>query len=169
MGRAAGRVTSRPADPVDASERDVDAGAGTPPPVRRVSDVSPVDVLEVGITWDEDGTASPTVVLDVTRRPDIADLPRVHALEGVGDIATTLALVGSTALLTVTLTRPVRSEFTVAFVLPDHAEVLAHAALAGSLLLATTPPSAEGDHPLWLAVDLDGPRLWASLTGAVDG
>ena len=131
--------------------------------------MSPVDVLEVGITWDVDGTAYPTVVLDVAQRPDIADLPRVHALEGVGDIATRVALVGANALLTVTLTRPVRSEFTVAFVLPDHAEVLAHAAVSGSLLLATTPPSAAGDHPLWLAVDIDGPRLWASLTGPVDG
>jgi hypothetical protein len=130
--------------------------------------VGPIEVLEVGVTWDDGGTAYPTVVLDVADRPDVADLPRVHAVDGVGDISTLLAVVGSSALLTVTLTRPVRTEFTVAFVLPDHAEVLAHAALSGTLLLATTPPSAEGDHPLWLAIDIDGPSMVAALAGRLD-
>lgn len=130
--------------------------------------MKPIDVLEVGVTWDERGTAYPTVVLDVAERPDVADLPRVHAIDGVGDISTALAVVGASAMLTVTLTRPVRNEFTIAFVLPDHAEVLAHAAVSGTLLLATTPPSAEGDHPLWLAIDIDGPSMVAALTAGTD-
>lgn len=130
--------------------------------------MKPIDVLEVGVTWDESGTAYPTVVLDVAERPDVADLPRVHALDGVGDISTALAVAGSSAMLTVTLTRPVRTEFTIGFVLPDHAEVLAHAAVSGTLLLATTPPSAEGDHPLWLAIDIDGPSMVAVLTAGTD-
>ena len=125
-------------------------------------------MLEVGVTWDESGTAYPTVVLDVAERPDVADLPLVHAVDGVGDISTALAVVGSSAMLSVTLTRPVRTDFTIAFALPDHAEVLAHAAVSGTLLLATTPPSAEGDHPLWLAVDIDGPSMVAVLTAGSD-
>lgn len=124
-----------------------------------------VAVLEAGITLGDDGTAYPTVVLDVAGRPDVADLARVHAVEGIGDVATSVAVTEAGLLLTVRLTRPVRAAFSIAFVLPDHLEVLVHAAVAGSLLLATTAPSATGDNPLWLAIDLDGERLAAVLTG----
>ncbi|MFM7537584.1 MAG: hypothetical protein ACKO91_17570 [Acidimicrobiales bacterium] len=129
------------------------------PPVRAIA------VLDAGVTVGDDGVAYPTVVLDVAGRPDVADLARVHAIEGIGDVATSAAFTDTGVVLTVRLTRPVRAAFSIAFVLPDHFEVLVHAALAGSLLLATTAPSPEGDNPLWLAIDLDGVRLAELLTG----
>lgn len=124
-----------------------------------------IAVLDAGVTVGDDGVAYPTVVLDVAGRPDVADLARVHAIEGIGDVATSAAITDTGVMLTVRLTRPVRAAFSIAFVLPDHFEVLVHAALAGSLLLATTAPSPEGDNPLWLAIDLDGVRLAELLTG----
>jgi hypothetical protein len=126
---------------------------------------APIAVLDVGVTVGDDGVAYPTVVLDVAARPDVADLARVHAIEGIGDVATSATLTGTGLVLTVRLTRPVRASFSIAFELPDHLEVLVHAALTGSLLLATTVPSPEGDDPAWLAVDLDGVRLAELLTG----
>ncbi len=123
----------------------------------------PLAVLDAGITLADDGTAFPTVVLDVTGRPDVADLARVHAIEGIGDLTTTLEEVPGGLTLTVRLTRPVRATFAIAFRLPEHLEVLEHGALTGNLLLATTTPAAEGENPPWLAIDLDGPRLAALL------
>lgn len=133
------------------------------PPDRR----APLAVLDAGITLAADGTAFPTVVLDVTGRPDVADLARVHAIEGVGDLTTTLEVVPGGLTLTVRLTRPVRASFAIAFRLPKHLEVLEHGALTGNLLLATTVPAAEGENPPWLAIDLDGPRL-ARLLAALE-
>lgn len=125
--------------------------------------MAPLVVVDTGITYGDDGTAYPTAVLDVSERSDVADLGRVHAIEGIGDLTTSLAITGNTALLTVAMTRPVRNEFTIAFVLPECQPLLEHAAATGSLLLATTTPSSEGDHPLWLAINIDGPRLAALL------
>ncbi len=122
-------------------------------------------MLDAGVTVGNDGVTYPTVVLDVAGRPDVADLARVHATEGIGDVATSAAVTDAGMLLTVRLTRPVRASFSIAFSLPEHLEVLVHAAFTGSLLLATTVPSPEGDDPLWLAVDLDGVRLAELLTG----
>jgi hypothetical protein len=124
---------------------------------------APIAVLDAGITFADDGTAYPTVVLDVADRPDVADLARVHAIEGIGDLTTTLTVAHTRVFLTVGLTSPVRATFTIAFTMPEHLEVLEHAALTGNLLLATTTPTPDGDHPLWLAIDLDGPRLAALL------
>ncbi|MBK9178276.1 MAG: hypothetical protein IPM45_01650 [Acidimicrobiales bacterium] len=127
-----------------------------------------IAVLDVGITFDADGTAYPTVVLDVVERPDVADLARVHAIEGIGDLSTTLEVTDVGLILTVRLTRPVRARFSIEFGLPDHLEVLEHAALTGNLLLATTTPaSCDGGAPLWLAIDLDGSRL-AGLLAALE-
>lgn len=120
----------------------------------------PLSVLDTGITVADDGTPYPTAVIDVSGRPDVADLARVHAIEGIGDITTSLTFQGDAAVLTVSLTRPVTSEFAVAFPLPECRPVLEHAAETGNLLLATTSPSLDGDaNPLWLAIDLDGARL----------
>jgi len=127
----------------------------------------PVAVLDAGITLADDGTAYPTVVLDVAGRPDITDLARVHAIEGIGDLTTVLAMADDGLYLTVSLTSPVLASFTIAFSVPEHLEVLEHAALTGNLLLATTAPSPDGDNPLWLAIDLEGRRL-AALLAAFD-
>ncbi len=116
-------------------------------------------VLDTGVTVDDEGTAYPTVVLDVGDRPDVADLPRVHAVEGVGDLTTTLEMTDRGVDLVVAMTSPVRAGFSVAFELPAHRGVLAAAARSNQLLLATTTPNASDAHPAWLAIDLDGVRL----------
>lgn len=127
----------------------------------------PIEVLDTGVTVDEDGTAFPTVVLAVADRPDVADLPRVHAQEGIGDIRTLVDVHGDELLMTVLLTAPVTARFTVRFSLEEHVEVLAHAAVAGHLLLATSDPN--DDRPLWLAIDIDGPRLAEVLVPLLGG
>lgn len=127
----------------------------------------PIDVVDTGITIDHDGVAFPTVVIDVTGRPDVADLPRVHALEGIGDIRTLVDVRGDELLMTVLLTTPVVARFTVRFSLEAHVQLLAHAAIAGHLLLATSDPTAE--QPLWLAIDLDRRRLAEVLVPFLGG
>lgn len=122
-------------------------------------------VLDTGVTFDDDGTAYPTAVIDVTDRPDVADLPRVHAVEGIGDLTTTLQVTDVGVTLTVRLTSPVRAAFALSFELPAHRGVLVAAARSNQLLLATTTPEPAGDHPAWLAIDLDGPRLGRLLDG----
>ena len=145
----------------------------------------------LGFTNDTDGSWWPTVVIDVAARPDVADLARVHAVEGIGDIATSaVRLDGGAAsvdpgppggdpgpaggaretvgddllLLGVKMTSPVLASFAVAFVLPGDSDFLRSAAERGSLVLATTDTdAAETDRPFWLAIDLDGPALVAML------
>lgn len=128
-------------------------------------------VLETGTTVDESGERLPTVVVDAVGHPEIADLARVHAVEGIGDIATEAAAVpgadgdGSWQFfLAVIIRSPVRCAFVLQFALPSDRRVLDDAATAGRLVIATTPPDrAALDQPLWLAIDLD-PR---SLTDAL--
>jgi hypothetical protein len=133
----------------------------------------PLAVLDTGVAFDGDGVAYATVVLDVGGRPDVADLARVHAVEGIGDLVTSLEPVPGGLTLHVRLDHPVRARFGVAFELPAHRPVLDHAAITGALLLATTAPEGvdpgrEHPNPLWLAVDLDGERL-AALVALLDG
>jgi hypothetical protein len=135
---------------------------------------SPIDVADTGIAIDEDGAAFPTVVIDVTDRPDVADLPRVHAQEGIGDIRTLVEVAGDELLLTVVVTTPVAARFSIRFSIAAHVEVLAHAAIAGHLLLATTDPVAApdpdeaGPEPVWLAIDIDRARLAEVLVPLLD-
>jgi hypothetical protein len=128
-----------------------------------------VDVIDIGVTVGEDGVHYPTAVLDAADRPDVTDLARVHAVEGVGDLTTTFTAVPGGLLLTIRITRPVVVTVPLRFTLPDHLPVLEGAALTGHLLLASTPPAASGDNPLWLAVDLDGPALMDALRRTAGG
>ena len=129
-------------------------------------------VVDTGTTIDDDGGHWPTAVIDADGYPAITDLARVHAVEGIGDIATEALLVaidpasavGGTAehllALSVSVTSPVVAAFVVAFVLPAHREVLDAAMGAGHLVIATTDPDrAIADHPLWLAIDVDAESL----------
>ena len=127
----------------------------------------PLDVVDTGVTIDHDGVTFPTVVIDVTDRPDVADLPRVHAQEGIGDIRTLVDVRGDEMLMTVLLTTPVAARFTVRFSLESHVQLLAHAAIAGHLLLATSDPT--GEQPLWLAIDIDRRRLAEVLVPLLGG
>lgn len=125
-----------------------------------------LQVLDAGTTIDVTGAELPTVVVDASRYPEVADLARVHAVEGIGDIATEAATVpaGDDAwrfFLAVIITTPVRCAFVIEFGLPEHRRVLDDAARVGHLVLATTPPErAAVDQPVWLAIDLD-PRSLA--------
>ncbi|MFK8025749.1 MAG: hypothetical protein AB8G26_17465 [Ilumatobacter sp.] len=117
-------------------------------------------VLDTGVTVDADGTRWATASIDATGHPEVSDLARVHAVEGVGDIATEAALADDVLLLAVTVSVPVRCAFGLAFQLPEHRPVLVAAAAAGHLVIATTDPvAARSDRPLWLAIDLDAEGL----------
>jgi len=43
---------------------------------------------EIGRTLVDENKWMPTVTIDVSESPAIADLARVHAVEGVGDVST---------------------------------------------------------------------------------
>lgn len=129
-------------------------------------------VIDTGTTIDDAGHPWPTAVIDADGHPEISDLARVHAVEGVGDIATHASIVdiaddqrvaGSAEhllALAVAVTVPVRTAFVVTFVLPAQRDVLAQAAREGHLVIATTDPERAGaDQPLWLAIDLDPQSL----------
>ena len=126
-------------------------------------------VIEFGSTIGRDGRRYPTAVIDASQRPEVADLARVHAIEGVGDINTTVVRVPvddehTVVVLIVMLTSPVTAEFGIALLLPDQRALLEDAAEAGCLLIATTTPDPHGgDNPPWLAVDLDRNALLAAL------
>ena len=131
--------------------------AGTEPPL--------LIAQEVGHTIGDDGTTLPTVVIDVSEHPEIADLPRVHAIDGIGDVATAAVKTGDAVVLGMRLSRPVTAAFAVVFDLALHKEFLLDVAAARSLTFATTiPERAENDRPLWLAVDIDEDALRAVIT-----
>lgn len=125
-------------------------------------------VVDTGTTIDDGGRRWPTAVIEATGHPEIADLARVHAVEGIGDIATAAVLldvdedsfvadsVEHVLALAVTISVPVMAAFVVAFTLPAQREVLESASREGHLVVATTDPQrASVDEPLWLAIDLD--------------
>ena len=131
------------------------------------ADLTLLPVTTAGWTLSEidgDIVTLPTVELDVTGRPDVADLARVHAIEGIGDIRTLARRVDDGIRFDVVLTRPVRC--TLAFVVgPDRHEMLRSAAAMGSLVLATGDASSVGST--WLSVDLDREALGRLLEDAV--
>ncbi len=121
-------------------------------------------VLESGHTLDNQGQAHPTVAIDTSQFPEIADLARVHAVEGVGDIWTEAARTENVLLLGIRMTRPVDASFVVLFDLTTDRPVLEDAANDGVLVIAHTPPErAAEDQPLWLAVDIDREALRRQL------
>ncbi|MEP1122670.1 MAG: hypothetical protein ABJH68_02105 [Ilumatobacter sp.] len=137
-------------------------------------------VVDTGTTIDDAGGTWPTAVIDALGHPEISDLARVHAVEGVGDIATHASIVavdernrvpGSVEhllALAIGVSVPVRAAFVVTFALPAHRDVVADAAREGHLVVATTDPERAGtDRPLWLAIDLVGPML-SDLLSTVD-
>ena len=67
-------------------------------------------VLDAGHTVDSDGTQLPTVAIDAADAPEVADLARVHAVEGVGDIHTRAARVHHLIVLGIRMTVPQRIE-----------------------------------------------------------
>jgi hypothetical protein len=119
---------------------------------------------EIGHTLLDEDTWMPTVTIDVSESPEVADLARVHAVEGIGNVTTHAIREDDTVLLGVQLTSPVQATFAVAFSYALHRDFLKEVADAGSLVFATTDTeTAHEERPLWLSVNIDGVALRQSL------
>ena len=119
---------------------------------------------EIGRTLVDENKWMPTVTIDVSQSPEVADLARVHAVEGIGDVSTHAIRQDDAVVLGVQLTSPVRAIFAVAFSYAQHREFLKDVAEAGALVFATTNvEDANEDQPLWLSVDIDGSALLETL------
>ena len=132
----------------------------TPPDSTAGQNPAVLLTIDVGTTVADDGTTHPTVVVDATGHPEVADLARVHALDGVGDVHTLAVRSGRAILVGVRMSSPVRAAFAIAFDRHIHTQFLESVADAGSLTIATTDPrDAAVDRPWWLSIDIDGPAL----------
>jgi len=119
---------------------------------------------EIGHTLLDEETWMPTVTIDVSQSPEVADLARVHAVEGIGNVTTHAIREHDTVLLGVQLTSPVQATFAVAFSYELHREFLNEVADAGTLVFATTDTeTAHEERPLWLSVFIDGAALRQTL------
>ena len=124
---------------------------------------------EIGHTLVDENVWMPTVTIDVSQAPEVADLARVHAVEGIGDVSTHAIRQDDAIVVGVQLTSPVQAMFAVAFSYSLHAEFLNEVADAGSLIFATTDVEvAHEDRPLWLSVDIDGDALRQTMNLEVD-
>ena len=124
---------------------------------------------EIGRTLVDENKWMPTVTIDVSQSPEVADLARVHAVEGIGDVSTHAIRQDDAVVLGVQLTTPVRAVFAVAFSYAQHREFLKDVAEAGALIFATTDvENAIEDQPLWLSVDIDGSALLETLRNSGD-
>ena len=124
---------------------------------------------EIGHTLVDENVWMPTVTIDVSQAPEVADLARVHAVEGIGDVSTHAIREGDAVVIGVQLTSPVQAVFAVAFSYALHGEFLKEVADVGSLIFATTnAETAHEEHPLWLSVDIDGDALRQTMNLEVD-
>ena len=122
---------------------------------------------EIGRTLLDGDVWMPTVTIDVSESPEVADLARVHAVEGIGDVSTHAIRQDDAIVIGVQLTSPVRAIFAVAFSYALHREFLNEVADAGSLIFATTDAqTAHEERPLWLSVDIDGNALRQTINTA---
>ena len=124
---------------------------------------------EIGHTFIDENVWMPTVTIDVSQSPEIADLARVHAVEGIGDVSTHAIRQDDTVVLGVQLNTPVQAIFVVAFSYSLHREFLYELADVGTLVFATTnTEKAQEERPLWLSVFIDGAGLRQALTADAD-
>jgi hypothetical protein len=124
---------------------------------------------EIGHTLIDENVWMPTVTIDVSQSPEVADLARVHAVEGIGDVSTHAIRQDDAIVIGVQLTSPVQAMFAVAFSYALHRDFLNEVADAESLIFATIDTgSAHEDRPLWLSVDIDGAALRQSMNLEVD-
>ncbi len=124
---------------------------------------------EIGHTLSDENVWLPTVTIDVSQAPEVADLARVHAVEGIGDVSTHAIRQDDAIVVGVQLTSPVQAMFAVAFSYVLHADFLKEVADTGSLIFATTNvEAAHEDRPLWLSVDIDGDALRQTMNLEVE-
>ncbi|NQY56756.1 MAG: hypothetical protein HRT86_09790 [Ilumatobacteraceae bacterium] len=120
--------------------------------------------LGSGYSVDTDGRRLPTVAIDASDSPEIADLARVHAVEGVGDVRTEAARLDDTIVLAIRMSVPVEATFAIAFDVERYQALFDEVIEQGSLVIAHTDPErAATEHPQWLAIDIDGPALASQL------
>ena len=124
---------------------------------------------EIGHTFIDENVWMPTVTIDVSESPEIVDLARVHAVEGIGDVNTHAIRQDDAVVIGVRLTTPVEAMFAVAFSYSLHREFLYEVADVGTLVFATTnTETAHEERPLWLSVFIDGAGLRQALTVEAD-
>jgi hypothetical protein len=124
---------------------------------------------EIGRTFIEENVWMPTVTIDVSESPEIADLARVHAVEGIGDVSTHAIRQDNSVVVGVQLNSPVQAIFAVVFSYSLHRDFLHEVADAGTLVFATTnTQTAHEERPLWLSVNIDGDALHQTLRLDVD-
>lgn len=124
---------------------------------------------EIGRSLSDENVWLPTVTIDVSQAPEVADLARVHAVEGIGDVSTHAIRQDDAIVVGVQLTSPVHAMFAVAFSYALHGDFLKEVADAGSLIFATTEVEvAHEDRPLWLSVDIDGDALRQTMNLEAD-
>ena len=124
---------------------------------------------EIGHTLIGENVWMPTVTIDASQSPEVADLARVHAVEGIGDVSTHAIRQDDSVVVGVQLTSPVQAMFAVAFSFALHRDFLNEVADAKSLTFATTDTgSAHEEQPLWLSVDIDGDALRQIMNLDVD-
>jgi len=124
---------------------------------------------EIGHTFIDENVWMPTVTIDVSESPEITDLARVHAVEGIGDVSTHAIRQDDTVVLGVQLNSPVNAVFVVAFSYSLHRDFLYEVADAGILVFATTKTeNAHEERPLWLSVFIDGDDMRQALTDKAD-
>lgn len=124
---------------------------------------------EIGRSLSDENVWLPTVTIDVSQAPEVADLARVHAVEGTGDVSTHAIRQDDAIVVGVQLTSPVQAMFAVAFSHALHGDFLKEVADAGSLIFATTEVEvAHEDRPLWLSVDIDGDALRQTMNLEAD-
>jgi len=124
---------------------------------------------EIGRTFIEENVWMPTVTIDASQSPEIADLARVHAVEGIGDVSTHAIRQEDSVVVGVQLNSPVQAIFAVVFSYSLHRDFLYEVADVGTLVFATTDAqTAHEERPLWLSVNIDGDALHQTLRLDVD-
>jgi len=124
---------------------------------------------EIGRTLVDENIWMPTVTIDASQSPEIADLARVHAVEGIGDVSTHAIRQDDSVVVGVQLNSPVQAIFAVVFSYSLHRDFLHEVADAGTLVFATTnTQTAHEERPLWLSVNIDGDALHQTLRLDVD-
>lgn len=123
-----------------------------------------LELLSTGAIVDPDDAGVervlPALVLDPSGRPDVADLVRVQADEGVGDLRCGVGVwdLGPPEAwlvrLEVAVDHPVRCRFHTVLGWADHREWLAAVGAAGSVALALGDPDGR-----WLVLTVDPDRL----------
>ncbi|MBJ7425660.1 MAG: hypothetical protein JHD22_01845, partial [Ilumatobacteraceae bacterium] len=68
---------------------------------------------EIGRTLVDENIWMPTVTIDASQSPEIADLARVHAVEGIGDVSTHAIRQDNSVVVGVQLNSPVQAIFAV--------------------------------------------------------